>query len=132
MPARNHLSLILLSLATTASAAAQAPAPDSASKIGSAKKELVERVIANQKKDQEALDLYERIERLEIRKNPNSPAPASVKTSRVVPNGTGMDRIPVGPDGHPADPAAYRAELEKLEKALALLVEGRSQRDAED
>jgi hypothetical protein len=131
MPSRNHISLIFLSLAATASGTAQSPAPDSTPTINPAKKELVERVIANQKKDEDALDLYERIERLEIRKNPNSPAPASVKTSRVIPNGTGMDRIPVGPDGHPVDPVAYRAELEKLEKALALLVEGRSQRDAE-
>jgi len=76
------------------------------------------------------LDLYERIERLETSKNPNSPVPTAVKISRVVPNGTGMDRIPMGPDGHPADPVAYRAELEGLEKALALIVEGRSQRGA--
>lgn len=132
MPARNHLSVILLSLAITASGGAQSPAPDSTPTINHAKKELVERVIANQKKNEDALDLYERMERLEIRKNPNSSAPAAVKTSRVVPNGTGMDRIPVGPDGHPADPIAYRAELEKLEKALALLAEGHSQRDAEE
>jgi len=130
MSAQNHFSLILSSLALAASAAAQSLVPDSAPTLGPADRELVERVIANQKKDEEALDLYERIERLETRKNPNSPAPVSVKTLRVVPNGTGMDRIPMGPDGHPTDPVAYRAELEGLEKALALVVEGRSQRGA--
>ncbi len=42
-----------------------------------------------------------------------------------------MDRIPVGPQGQPTDPAAYRADLARLEKALALLVNNnRSQRDA--
>ncbi len=130
MSAQNHFSLILSSLALAASAAAQSLVPDSAPTLGPADRELVERVIANQKKDEEALDLYARIERLETRKNPNSPAPVSVKTLRVVPNGTGMDRIPMGPDGHPTDPVAYRAELEGLEKALALVVEGRSQRGA--
>ena len=128
MSARNHFPLILFSLALAASGAAQSPAPDSAPTIGAAKPELVDRVIANQKKDEQALDLYERIERVETSKSPNSPVPAAVKISRVVPDGTGMDRIPMGPDGHPADPVAYRAELEGLERALASLVEGRSQR----
>src|SRR6266849_1873134 len=130
MSAQNHFSLILSSLALAASAAAQSLVPDSAPTLGPADRELVERVIANQKKDEVALDLYERIERLETRKNPNSPAPVPVKTWRVVPNGRGMDRIPIGTDGHPTDPGAYRAELEGLEKALALVVEGRSQRGA--
>src|SRR5207245_392237 len=57
--------------------------------------------------------------------------PASVKISRVIPSGTGMDRIPVGPDGQPTDAAAYRADLEKLERALSLIFNNsRSQRDA--
>ena len=130
MCVRNHFPLIPLSLVLASSGAAQSPAPDSAPTIGPAKRELVERVITNQKKGEEALDLYERIERLETSKNPNSPVPAAVKISRVVPSGTGMDKIPMGPDGHPADPVAYRVELEGLEKALASLVEGRSQRGA--
>jgi hypothetical protein len=129
MHARNHFPLILLFQALAISAAAQSP--DSAPTIGPAKSELVDRVLINQKRDEEALDIYERIEKLETRKNPNSPAPLSVKISRVVPNGTGMDKIPVGPDGHPTDPMAYREELERLEKALALIVEGHSQRDVE-
>jgi hypothetical protein len=131
MLALNHFPLILLPLALAIPATAQSPVPDSAPTIGPAKPELVDRVLINQKRDEEALDLYERIEKLETRKNPNSPAPASVKISRVVPNGTGMDRIPIGPDGHPADPIAYREELERLEKALALVVEGHSQHDVE-
>jgi hypothetical protein len=127
MSARNHSSFILLSLLLAGSGAAQSPAPDSAPTIGPAKSELVDRIIANQKKDEAALDFYERIERVETSKSPNSPVPAAARISRVVPNGTGMDRIPMGPDGHPVDPVAYRAELEGLEKALASVVESRSQ-----
>jgi len=92
---------------------------------------LLDRVIANQKNDERALDLYERLERLESRKNPKDPVPSSVKTTRVIPSGTGMDKIPVNADGHPADAETYRARLESLEEALALIVNNRrSQRDA--
>jgi len=121
---------LLFSLAA-ASAAAQSVAPDSTPAISPAKPGLFERVISRQKKNEEALDLYERLERLEVRKTAGDPAPESVKMTRVIPSGTGMTRIAVGPDGQPADPAAYRAELARLEKALALLVgNNRSQRDA--
>lgn len=83
---------------------------------------LLDRVLTNQKKDEAALDLYERIERLETRKNPNDPIPAAVKIARVIPSGTGMVKIPVNADGHPSDANAYRAMLESLEHALALIV----------
>jgi hypothetical protein len=126
----DYFCLALLTLVFGVPAAAQSVAPDSTPTIGPAKPGFFDRIVANQKKDEEALDVYERIERLEIRKNANSPDPVSVKIARVIPNGTGMDKIPVGPDGHPADPAAYRADLEKLEQALALIVEGHSQHEA--
>ena len=101
-----------------------------ASQTDSEKMALLDRVIANQKKNDEAQATYERIERQEIRKGSSSSAP-EVKFSRAVPAGTGVDRIPVGPDGKPTDAAAYRAELEKLEHALAWAAEdGRAQRDA--
>ena len=135
MQARNHFFLACFSVATSSlalaqCAAAQSVAPDSNASMAPTKPALFDRVIANQKKEEEALDLYERIERLETRKNTSAPDPASVKISRVVPNGTGMDKIPVGPDGHPTDLAAYRSELERLERALALVVEGHGQREA--
>src|SRR3982074_3705833 len=89
---------------------------------------LLERVIANQKKNDIAQFTYERLERLESQKGGSQP---EIKTTRAVPAGTGIDRIPVGPDGKPVDAAAYRAELEKLERALAWAAEdGRAQRDA--
>ena len=91
---------------------------------------LLEKVIANQKQDDAAQFIYERLERLEIHKSGNS-APPEVKTVRAIPAGTGIDRIPLGPDGKPTDAAAYRAELEKLERSLQWASEeGRSQREA--
>jgi hypothetical protein len=92
---------------------------------------LLDRIIANQKKDEVALEVYERMERLETRKNPNDRDPATVKITRVIPSGTGMDKIPVNSDGQPLDPAEYRARLEGLERALALIVDNnRAQREA--
>lgn len=92
---------------------------------------LLERVIANQKKNDAVQATYERIERLEIRKGIGGVQPPEVKISRAVPAGTGIDRIPLGPDGKPQDPKAYRAELQKLERALSWAAEdGRAQREA--
>ena len=126
-----YLALLFLTLLFCVDpAAGQSAVPDSGPTIGPAKPGLFDRVIANQKKDDEALDVYERMERLETRKSGSSLEPVSVKIARVIPNGTGIDKIAVGPDGHPANVAEYRAALEKLEKALALIVEGHSQREA--
>jgi hypothetical protein len=109
---------------------AQDLAPAQAPQSEPEKRALLERVIANQKKNDEAQSMYERIERLESHRASAGSLP-EVKISRAVPAGTGVDRIPVGPDGKPADAAAYRAELEKLERALAWAAEdGRAQRDA--
>ena len=92
---------------------------------------LMERVIENQKKDDLAQYIYERMERLEIRKSSASTQPPEIRISRAIPAGTGIDRIPVGPDGKPVDEVAYRTELEKLERALSWAAEdGRAQREA--
>src|SRR3984893_17161173 len=92
---------------------------------------LLKRVIANQKRNDVAQSTYERLERLEIQKGAGGSQQPEIKTTRAVPAGTGIDRIPVGPDGKPVDAAAYRAELEKLERTLSWAAEeGRAQREA--
>src|ERR1700736_2353192 len=89
---------------------------------------LLGRVIAHQKTDDAALDNYERLERTETHKTGEAP---EVKFNRLIPAGTGVDHIRVGPDGKPMAPVAYRAELETLEKALAWAAEpGRAQHEA--
>ena len=87
--------------------------------------------MSNQKRSDAALEVYERIERVEARKNARDDGPVEVKVFRVVPAGTGTDRIPLGADGQPADQAAYHKELEKLVRALEWAAQnGRAQRDA--
>lgn len=92
---------------------------------------LIDRTAENQKRNDAALDLYERIERVERRKTASDEQPAGVRVLRVVPAGTGTDRIPLGPEGKPAEGAAYRQELEKLVRLLEWAAQdGRTQRDA--
>jgi hypothetical protein len=124
------LSTGCFALLCTAALPAQDLAPARAPQTDAERHALLERVITNQKTNDEAQLTYERIERLESRKG-SAGAPPEIKISRAVPAGTGVDRIPVGPDGKPTDAAAYRAELEKLERSLAWAAEeGRAQRDA--
>lgn len=121
--------MVLLAVPTGAAAQSALPASDPA--VAPEPSRLLDRVIANQKRDEDALEVYERIERRETRKNPNDPVPASEKISRVIPSGTGMDKIPVKENGNPLDPAEYRKRLEDLEHALTLIVDNnRTQREA--
>jgi hypothetical protein len=108
-------------------AAAPAPSPQTEAE----KAALLDLVLANQKKCDAAMNLYERVERVEMRKNAVDPQTGEVKVSRVVPAGTGVDHIPIGPDGKPSDPDAYHAELVKLERALSWAADdGHAQHDA--
>lgn len=92
---------------------------------------LFDRVVENQKKSDAAMDVYERLERVEIHKTTGANQGTETKVSRVVPAGTGAAHLPVGPDGKVADQNAYRSELEKLEKSLVWAAEtGRTQQEA--
>lgn len=94
-------------------------------------REVLSHVIDGLKEAERAQYLYERIERVETRRQAVDPDPQSVRVSRVIPAGTGMAKIPLGPDGKPGDADSYRAELDKLLKALNWAVEtGQTQREA--
>src|SRR5919108_571978 len=93
MHIRDLAPILFLLVAAPAPLGGQSAVPVSNSAVAPEPSKLLDRVLTNQKKDEAALDLYERIERLETRKNPNDPVPAAVKISRVIPSGTGMDKI---------------------------------------
>ena len=94
-------------------------------------RDVMIRVIDGVKEAEREGNLYERIERVETRKQAGDSGPASVKAYRVVPAGTGTAKIPLGPDGKPTDQEAYRTELEKLLKSLTWAAEtGQPQREA--
>jgi hypothetical protein len=116
-----------LSLAQEASTGAPPPPPQSEAE----KAALLDSVLANVKKSDEAMNFYERVERVEMRKSGADYLSGEVRVSRVVPAGTGVDHLPIGPDGKPADPDAYHAELLKLERALSWAADdGHAQHDA--
>jgi hypothetical protein len=115
--------------ANSAPAAAPVSVPD-APPDAAATKAKFDLVVDNQKKNDTAMDLFERIERVELKKTFADSQP-DVKISRVIPAGTGVDHVPVGPDGTPTDPVAYRAALQKLVTALNFAAtEGQAQREA--
>ena len=93
----------------------QSPLPEASTPKES---ELFRRVVANQKRTDESLDLFERIERREIRRTGSDVNPAEVKVWRVIPAGLANGRIPLSPEGRPISAESYRAELQKLEKYL--------------
>jgi hypothetical protein len=110
---------------------AAAPVPGPLRQTEAEKTALLDLVLANQKKNDQALSLYERVERVEVRKNAVDKQTGEIKVSRVVPAGTGVDHIPIGPDGKPTDPDAYHTELVKLERALSWAADdGHAQHDA--
>jgi hypothetical protein len=93
--------------------------------------DLFQRIIANQKKLDAQLDIFERVEKTEFRKSADNSQPAETKVWRVFPAGTGPDKILVSLDGKPISADNYRTELEKLEKQLIWAAQtGPAQRDA--
>ena len=95
--------------------AAQNPPPIALESKGS---ELFQRVVANQERTDQELDLFERIERMEIRRTGSDPKPAEIKAWRVFPAGVANYRIPLSAEGKPISADSYRVELQKLEKLL--------------
>jgi len=103
------------SLVLGTACAAQNPPPTASEPKES---ELFQRVVANQKRTDQELDLFERIERMEIRRTGSDANPAEVKVWRVFPAEVANDRIPLSAEGKPINAESYRAELQKLEKLL--------------
>ena len=93
--------------------------------------ETLNHVIDGLKQAERAEYLYERVEKVEYRKTAADPDPQNIKTSRVVPAGTGVAKLGLGPDGKPTSADIYRGELENLLKSLTWAVQsGEPQRDA--
>ena len=123
------MALVGSSSAQEAAAPSAQPAPP---QTQAEKNTLLDLVLGNVKKSDQVMNFYERVERVELHKNAaDSLTPGDVKVSRVIPAGTGVDHIPIGPDGKPSDPDAYHAELLKLEHALSWAADdGHGQHDA--
>jgi hypothetical protein len=128
---RSREIFLILILAAIVPAGAQIPAMSSSQSRNPSAQTRFDQAIAGLKEAEQALNQYERIERIERRRSSNDPQPYDVKVWRVFPAGTGTARIALGRDEQPADAAAYRAELEKLVSSLTWAAAGgKAQREA--
>ena len=119
---------LVLCISTVGYAGTLAPTGDDGERIDPVR---MEKAVAGLKETEQALFLYERIERVEDRKAPGDGKPADVRISRVFPAGTGTAHIPLGPDATPVNAAVYRSDLEKLLSSLTWAAQsGKPQRDA--
>ncbi len=118
-------------LGLTSQLAVSGGAAPGAADSAAAKQQLFVQVVDGLKQAERAQYLYERIEKVETRKQAGDAAPANVRVARVVPAGTGMAKITLGPDEKPPSADGYRYELDKLVKFLIWAAEnGQPQREA--
>jgi hypothetical protein len=78
------------------------------------------KVIANQHRDDEALDQFERVERVSDRTAGANPRTLVDKTYRVVPTGSGTYKILLKDGEKPSDTAEYTKQLQQWSEALEL------------
>lgn len=79
---------------------------------------LVDRVIAHQHHNDDAIELYERKEHRIVRKHEENATPSEDKVFRVVPTGTGVVRVTLQDGGRLVDEQTYRKQLGGVEQAL--------------
>lgn len=93
--------------------------------------DLFLQVISQQKKSEIDLDMFERTQHIQIRKTGSDRDPVETRAFVLFPNGTGLNKLPLPPEGPASDSPAYRIELARLEKYLAWIAQdGPGQREA--
>ena len=105
-------------LPRSATPAATASASDAAPLSAAEMRALVERVVANQHRNDEALGLYERREHRMVWDSEERRKVEEDKLYRVVPTGTGTIKLLLADRGKPPSPADYRKQLLYLQQAL--------------
>jgi hypothetical protein len=95
---------------------AQQPQPPSDTELQA----RADKLIANQHRNEQFLDEYERIERQVDQTAGMTPKILEDRTYRIVPTGTGTMKILVSDRGKPTDPAEYRKALQLWEQTLEL------------
>jgi hypothetical protein len=84
--------------------------------------ERTDKLLANQHRDDEALEEYERVERQVDRTGGDSSRVLEDKLYRIVPTGTGTLKILLREDGKDVDPSAYRQQLMAWRDVLELML----------
>jgi len=127
MPAA--LALGFAALMLTGSPAANSQPPGQAASAGIAQaptdaemRARTQKLIANQHKNDDTLEEYERIERVVDRTGGPNPRTLEDRTYRVVPDGGGPFKILLKENGRSVDPAAYRKELQTWKDTLDVML----------
>jgi hypothetical protein len=89
-------------------------------------KARTETLLANQHKDDDVLDQYERVERHVDRTSGPNPRTTDDRLYRVVPTGGGTLKILLKDGDAKTDPAAYREQLELWERILEMMADPNS------
>ena len=113
--------LVALGSALTAARSMAATQPSVQAPSDDEIRARTQKVLANQHNDDEALDVYERVERYLDRTSSSEPKTLEDRTYRVVPTGGGMYRLLLSDGGKHADPAEYRKQLQLLEGVLEMM-----------
>jgi hypothetical protein len=98
------------------------------------RKSLVQRTLANQIKNDEALQIFERVERRIIHDHDMNATAGEDRTVRIIPTGTGSARILLAEHGRPSDAATIHAQMvatEHLLEAAADSSNAQTKRDRE-
>jgi len=123
---KHALATLLVAVAFAAASATCAPPGAGVSQQPMSPDEataLSVRVIANQHQNDQLLDQYERIEHTWIRASAADKPVTQETLNRILPTGTGIMRLPLAAPDKPANPTAYRGQLEYLAKVLALVAQ---------
>jgi hypothetical protein len=81
------------------------------------RKALIQRTLANQNTDDEALQIFQRVERRVIHEHDTNAA-GEDRTVRIVPTGSGSARILLAEHGHASDPAMIQTQMIATEHLL--------------
>ncbi|HKF53589.1 MAG TPA: hypothetical protein VKB26_14840 [Candidatus Acidoferrales bacterium] len=100
----------------------QSAAPDQTPLTDEQVHDLMVRTIANQHRDDAALDSFERIEHRVSRANDSGGTVRDERTLRVVPTGSGTLRILLRQNGSPVPAALYQRQLRDWENILQVAV----------
>lgn len=94
---------------------------------------LVDRVVANQRADDAALPLYQRMEHRQVRDHASDATPSEDKTFRVIPIGTGSGwKVLVEDHGHPVSAGEYQAQIANVERALEIVTDPSNEKSKRD
>jgi hypothetical protein len=95
---------------------------------------LISRTLANQNADDEALQLFQRVERRIVHDRDQSSNAGEDRTVRIIPTGAGSARVMLAEHGHPADSTAIQSQMlvtERMLEAAADSSNSQTKRDRE-